>query len=103
VSDRLASVEARDDLLRQLDEEFDREVFEAAVGRVRLRVASQTWEAFRLTAREGLSGAEAAGQIGMQVAQVYVARRRVQAMLAEEVRSLESGEESTDPPDEPGR
>jgi RNA polymerase sigma-70 factor (ECF subfamily) len=74
VLDRLASVEARDDLLRQLDEEFDREVLEAAVGRVRLRVAPQTWEAFRLTAQDGLSGAEAAERIGMQVAQVYVAR-----------------------------
>jgi RNA polymerase sigma-70 factor (ECF subfamily) len=89
--DQHATVEAQDDLLRQLDEAFDREVFEAAVARVRLRVAPQTWEAFHLTAREGLSGAEAAGRIGMQVAQVYVARRRVQAMLAEEVCELEGG------------
>jgi len=56
---------------------------------VRLRVAPQTWQAFWLTAWEGLSGAEAAQRIPMQVAQVYVAKRRVQRMLQEEVARLE--------------
>jgi RNA polymerase sigma-70 factor (ECF subfamily) len=65
--------------------------------RVRLRVAPQTWEAFRLTALEGLSGAEAAGRIPMQVAQVFVAKRRVQKMLQEEVSRLEQ----TGPEDRP--
>lgn len=91
--DRLSSAEAREDLFRQLDEAFDRELLEAAVVRVRLRVAPNTWDAFRLTAQEGLSGAEAAARVGMQVAQVYVARRRVQAMLQEEVRRLDEGTE----------
>ena len=49
----------------------------------------QTWQAFWLTAYEGLSGAEAAARIPMQVAQVYVAKRRVQKMLQEEVAKLE--------------
>jgi len=57
--------------------------------RVRLRVAPQTWEAFRLTALEGLSGADAGQRIPMQVAQVFVAKRRVQKMLQEEVARLE--------------
>ena len=96
VLDQLASIQARDDLVRQLDDEFDRELLAIAVDRVRLRIATQTWEAFRLTAQEGLSGAEAAARIGMQVAQVYVARRRVQTMLKEEVRRLENGEDSAD-------
>lgn len=85
----LDTVEARDDLVKHLEEEFDRELLEEAMGRVRLRVAPQTWEAFRLTALEGLSGAEAAERIPMQVAQVFVARRRVQKMLREEVARLE--------------
>lgn len=72
----LQSVEAREDLVKRLDEAFDREVLEQAMHSVRLRVAPQTWEAFRLTAIEGLSGAQAAQRIPMQVAQVYVARRR---------------------------
>jgi RNA polymerase sigma factor (sigma-70 family) len=89
---RLQSVEARDDLLGRLNEAFDQELLNEAVARVRLRVAPQTWEAFRLTAQEGLSGAEAAARIGMQAAQVYVAKRRVQKMLQDEVRALEATE-----------
>jgi RNA polymerase sigma-70 factor (ECF subfamily) len=85
----LQSVEARTDLLEQLNQEFDRELLEEAMARVRLRVAPQTWEAFRLTALEQLSGAEAAQRIPMQVAQVFVAKRRVQKMLQEEVNRLE--------------
>jgi RNA polymerase sigma factor (sigma-70 family) len=59
VADMLHSVEARADLVQHLEAEFDREVLEEAMARVRLRVAPQTWEAFRLTALDGLSGAEA--------------------------------------------
>jgi RNA polymerase sigma-70 factor (ECF subfamily) len=54
-----------------------------------MRVAPQTWQAFWLTALEGLSGAEAATRIPMQVAQVYVAKRRVEKMLREEIAKLE--------------
>ncbi len=89
VADLLNSVAAREDLLRSLEEQFDHELLEEASALVRSRVAPQTWEAFRLTAVEGLSGAEASERIGMQVAQVYVAKRRVQTMLKEEIRKLE--------------
>jgi RNA polymerase sigma factor (sigma-70 family) len=89
VAEILLSVEAREDLVRQLEEEFDRELLNEAMLRVRLRVAPQTWQAFTLTALEGLPGAEAAKRIPMQVAQVFVAKRRVQKMLREEVARLE--------------
>ena len=87
--DLLQTVEAREDLAKHLEQEFDRELLEEAMYRVRLRVAPQTWQAFCLTAVEGLSGAEAAARIPMQVAQVFVAKRRVQKMLQEEVARLE--------------
>jgi RNA polymerase sigma-70 factor (ECF subfamily) len=94
----LQSLEARADLLDRLNEEFDREMLEVATTRVRLRVEPQTWEAFRLTALEGLSGAEAAASIPMQVAQVYVAKRRVQKLLQEEIKRLEQdGPDGDDP------
>jgi RNA polymerase sigma-70 factor (ECF subfamily) len=93
VGHMLLSVEAREDLARHLEEQFDRELLEEASARVRLRVAPQTWEAFRLTALDGLSGAEAAARIPMQVAQVFVAKRRVQKMLREEIARLEKAEE----------
>ncbi len=95
VSGMLHSVEARDDLVKHLEAEFDREIFEEAMGRVRLRVAPQTWSAFALTALDGLSGVEAAARIPMQVAQVFVAKRRVLKMLQEEVAKLDR---SAEPP-----
>jgi RNA polymerase sigma-70 factor (ECF subfamily) len=84
----LEGVAAREDQAQRLDEEFDRELLKKAMLRVRLRVAPQTWQAFCLTALEGLSGAETAVRIPMQVAQVFVAKRRVQRMLRDEVARL---------------
>lgn len=92
VHEQLGSVAARDDLLGRLEEGFDLELLNEAARRVRLRVEPRTWEAFELTAREGLSGAEAAARLGMQASQVYVAKRRVRQMLQEEVARLEQGE-----------
>lgn len=89
VMEQLLSIAARDDLIQVMEASYDRELLEQASFRVRLRVAPQTWEAFRLTAIENLSGAEAARRIGMQVAQVFVAKRRVQKMLREEVHKLD--------------
>ena len=95
---RLNSVQARDDLMGQLEEAFDQELLKEAIVRVRLRVAPQTWEAFRLTTEEGLSGADASARTGMQAAQVYVAKRRVQKMLQDEVRKLEGAGPDADAP-----
>ena len=84
---------ASDDLERRLAEEFDREILAEAMARVRLRVEPHTWEAFCLLALEGMSGAEAAPQVGMQVAMTYVAKSKVVQMLREEIRKLEGPEE----------
>jgi RNA polymerase sigma factor (sigma-70 family) len=84
---------ARDDLVTRLNTEFDQELFEAAMVRVRLRVQPQTWEAFRLTALEGLSGAAAAEQLKMRVATVFNAKTKVHRMLQEELRQLEAGDD----------
>jgi RNA polymerase sigma factor (sigma-70 family) len=89
VLERLESVPARDDLLARLAEAFDYELFEVASARVRLRVEPRTWEAFRLTAMEGLSGAEAAARVGMEVTTVFKAKSKVQRMLREEVHRLD--------------
>jgi RNA polymerase sigma-70 factor (ECF subfamily) len=91
VLEQLHSVAAGEDLLKRLEDGFDRELLEEAIRRVRLRIEPRTWEAFRLTAEEGLSGAEASARTGLRASQVYVAKSRVQQMLQEEVRKLESG------------
>ena len=87
------TIEARDDLQRRLDELFDRELLELAMSRVRQRVATATWDAFRLTTFEGHSGAEASRLLGIPVASVFVSKHRVQKMLREEIARLEGAAE----------
>jgi RNA polymerase sigma-70 factor (ECF subfamily) len=85
----LQTVEARDDLVTRLNEEFDHELLEEAKVRVQLRVERHTWEAFRLTAVEGLSGAAVAEQLRLQVATVFKAKSKVLLLLQKELRKLE--------------
>jgi len=84
----LENVEAREDLARQVEDEFDRELLDEALRRVRGRVPEQQWNAFRLTALEGLSGAEAATQLKMLVATVYTSKSKVQKLVRDELRQL---------------
>ena len=88
----LHTVEARDDLERRMEEAFDLELLELAANRVRERVEPHTWEAFQLTALDGLSGAEAAARLDMPVASVFKAKSNVQKMLQEEIAQLEGVE-----------
>jgi RNA polymerase sigma-70 factor (ECF subfamily) len=81
---------ARDDLADRIEQAFDQELLAAAEARVRARVEPKTWEAFRLTAVDGLSGADAAGRLGLQVAAVFKAKSRVQQMLRAEIEALEA-------------
>jgi RNA polymerase sigma factor (sigma-70 family) len=92
VLERLMTVEARDEFLRQLEDEYDCELLEAATARVRLRIAPHTWEAFRLQAIEGLPGAEAAARLGMKVGAAFVAKSKVQKMLRDAIADLEAGQ-----------
>jgi RNA polymerase sigma factor (sigma-70 family) len=77
------------DLAEDLQDEFRLEMLDRAIARVRPRVASRAWDAFRLTALEGWSGSAAGAHLEMKVAQVYLARSRVTKRIDEEVRRLE--------------
>jgi len=88
----LGNIQAGDGLVQQLDEEFRRELLDEAMARVQPRVAPRTWDAFRLTALEGCSGATAAARLQMKVAHIYVAKSEVKMMIREEVRRLEGTE-----------
>lgn len=87
---QLYALEARDDLYRRLQDEFDQERAEQAMELVRVRVEPHTWDAFRLTAMDGLTTKEAAGLLQMSIAGVYRARSVVQAMLKETIATLDS-------------
>ncbi len=86
------NLEAGDDLVEHLEEEFRRELMDHAMVLVRSRLAPRTWDAFRLTAIEGCSGAAAAAQLQMKIARVYVAKSEVKQMIRDEIRKLEGVE-----------
>jgi RNA polymerase sigma-70 factor (ECF subfamily) len=87
----LNDLAAGEDLAGDLQEEYRRELLDQAMARVKARVPSQTWDAFRLTALEGCPGAAAADRLQMKIAQVYLARSKVKRRIQEEVRKLEAG------------
>ncbi len=90
--ERLASIvdshDALADLEQQMEKAFEQELIELALHRVEERVKSTTWEAFRLTHVENLSGAEVAERLNMPVSQVFVAKHRVLKLLKAEVQRL---------------
>ena len=92
VFDVLQTLEAREDLEAKLKTAFDQELLEEAMERVRQRAQPHTWEAFRLTALEGMSGAAVAQTLNMKVATVFKARSKVQQMLQEELAKLENND-----------
>jgi RNA polymerase sigma-70 factor (ECF subfamily) len=89
--DPLQLLAARDDLAAGVEAAYEQELLERALERVRSRVRPQTWDAFRLTALEGVPGAEAAARLGMPVTSVYKAKSNVQKLLEAEVRELDGG------------
>jgi RNA polymerase sigma factor (sigma-70 family) len=86
VLERLA---ASNDLQQQLNQAFDQELLSEAYARVEGQVAKKTWQAFLLTAVEGVSGAEVAAKLGMTVGNVYMARCNVQKRLRDELQRLD--------------
>jgi RNA polymerase sigma factor (sigma-70 family) len=83
------NIAAGDTLVRQLEEEFQSELLDQAMARVRTRVEPRTWDAFRLTALEGCTGATVADRLEMKITRVYTAKSEVKKMIRAEVRKLE--------------
>jgi RNA polymerase sigma-70 factor (ECF subfamily) len=90
IVDLLDTMQARGDLVRQLEETYDQELLERAMAEVRDRVEEHTWEAFRLTAIDGVAAAEVAAILGIAVATVYRARYVVQSRLRESVAAMDA-------------
>jgi RNA polymerase sigma factor (sigma-70 family) len=86
---RLSTLEAREDLLKALAEAFDLEVLAEAEARVRLQVSLRDWKIFQELAVEGRPSSAVAGELGMTVSAVLMAKSRVQKKLRQEVRRLE--------------
>jgi RNA polymerase sigma-70 factor (ECF subfamily) len=76
------------DLNRQWDEEHDRYVINCLLDLVDQEFEPITLKAFRRLALDGASGAEAAQELGLSVAAVYVAKSRVLARIRQEAEGL---------------
>jgi RNA polymerase sigma-70 factor (ECF subfamily) len=76
------------ELNRQWDEEHDRYVVHCLLDRVEEEFEPITLQAFRRLALDGISGAEAAQELGLSVAAVYVAKSRVLARMRQEAEGL---------------
>jgi RNA polymerase sigma factor (sigma-70 family) len=85
VGSLLQSLQARDDLVKLLEQAYDQELLALAMSDVRQRVQEHTWNAFQLTALEHVPAEEVAERLGMRIATVYRARSVVQNMLRESV------------------
>jgi len=89
--------QAAEDLKRRLEQEFDLELLEAAMERVKACVQPETWEAFRLSKlqqQKTPSAVTIAKDLGMTAHAVHEAVSRVKRMIREVVSELdrESGE-----------
>lgn len=73
--------------------EYQRRLAAMAMERIRGEFQDNTWQAFRLTAIEGVAAAAAAKQVGMSPGAIYVAKSRVLARLKEEVDVLRRQED----------
>jgi RNA polymerase sigma-70 factor (ECF subfamily) len=73
--------------------EYQRRLASIAMDRVKGEFHDNTWQAFWLTAVEGLAAAEVAKRVGMSAGAIYVAKSRVLARLKDEVETMRQQEE----------
>jgi RNA polymerase sigma-70 factor (ECF subfamily) len=76
------------ELNRQWDEEHDRYVLQCLLDLVEQEFEPITLQAFRRLALDGVSGAEAAQELGLSVSAAYVAKSRVLARIRLEAEGL---------------
>ena len=91
MQDWLEGQPAREEDFALWDQEYERRLFARAADDVCGSLQDATWQAFWLTAVEGRAGKDVAGELGMSVAAVYVAKSRVMARLRDRIQELEMG------------
>lgn len=91
---RLAEEPAASDGSDAWELEYQRRLASLAMERVKGEFHDNTWQAFWLTAVEGLSAAEVARRVGMSPGAIYVAKSRVLARLKDEVEAMRQQEEA---------
>lgn len=90
--ERLNEQPAVEEEQAEWDQEYERRTFAWAAERVKGEFQPNTWQAFWLTAVDGLSAKDAGTQLGMSPGAVYVAKSRVIARLREEVQQVQDND-----------
>ena len=70
------------------DADYERQIFHYAASIVKQDFTPTTWQAFWLTAVEGVPGRDVAERLGLSVAAVYLAKGRVMTRLKDQVKLL---------------
>jgi RNA polymerase sigma-70 factor (ECF subfamily) len=83
-----AIADPESELSRQWDEEHDRYVLHRLLDLVEAEFEPLSLQAFRRVALDGVSGAEAAHELGLSVAAVYAAKSRILARIRQEAEGL---------------
>jgi RNA polymerase sigma-70 factor (ECF subfamily) len=78
------------DLDQFWDAEWKKNLIDAAIERVKAKVNPKQYKIFHLHVVKKLSVKDVAKAMGVNVAQVYLARHRVSKLIEKEVRYLES-------------
>jgi RNA polymerase sigma factor (sigma-70 family) len=73
------------------EQDYEQRLFHWAADQVRPTVADSTWQAFWQTTLESRDPKEVAGELGMQVAAVYMAKSRVLKRLKETMEQAQGG------------
>ena len=82
-----------DDMDRVWQEEWERSILDSALERVKATVAARQYLVFQMTTAQGLSASTVARSLGINVAQVYLARHRVARAVKAEVEKLRRRQE----------
>lgn len=93
-----AIASSHDELSAQFELEWRREAFRWASEEVRNELHPATWDAFWLTAVEGLDAAEVARRTEKTVGAVYIARCRVMQKIQAKIQELVESDSADDRP-----
>ena len=85
---RLEELAAPEEDREEWDRDYERHRFNWAAERIREEFQETTWQAFWMTAVDGLSAKDAGSKLTMSPGAVYVAKSRVIARLREEIETL---------------
>lgn len=84
--------EVNGEISREVDAEFEREIYMFAAAKVRSEVNSTTWCAFELTMIDGMTCEDAAKKLQKSIGTIYAARSRVVKRLRMQIEHLQSAE-----------